>query len=129
MVSLIDINKINISNDAVSPLVQFIKKNHSDLLDPNKAFLSIDKPFCKENAREVKKLFSLKERGKLLEFIIHNKLVARDLELGLILSSKEKAVNDFEELLKTNAVEKIWQRWFEDNTWVLGTEFVKILEE
>ncbi len=32
-------------------------------------------------------------------------------------------------MLKKDLVENDWQKWFEDNTWVLGSEFVRVLDE
>ena len=32
-------------------------------------------------------------------------------------------------MLSENLVENRWQEWFEENTWVLGSEFVRVLDE
>jgi len=129
LLTQIDASDLQISNDVLIPLIDFIKENYSALLDPNKTFLSLDKPFCKENAKEIKKLFSLEDRGEILSFIVNNKIIARDIELGLVQSTKEKAILEFENFLLIDEVEETWQKWFEKNTWVLGTEFVRVLDE
>ena len=49
--------------------------------------------------------------------------------VGLQTQSRIKAVNEFEIMLNQNLVEKEWQAWFTKNDWVLGSEFVRILDE
>jgi hypothetical protein len=39
------------------------------------------------------------------------------------------ALEDFERMLGEDLTESSWQKWFKENHWVLGTEFVKILDE
>jgi hypothetical protein len=52
-----------------------------------------------------------------------------DLIAGLQSQARLKAVNEFEMMLNQNLLEKDWQSWFTNNDWVLGSEFVRILEE
>ena len=39
------------------------------------------------------------------------------------------SIRHFEEMLSADKVEKEWQQWFLENSWVLGSEFVRILDE
>lgn len=51
--------------------------------------------------------------------------------LGLVLQihKRKLAISQFEEKLKQNLTEFKWHKWFKENDWVLGTEFVKISNE
>ena len=49
--------------------------------------------------------------------------------IGLQTQTRIKAVREFEKMLNQNLVEQKWQEWFKNNNWVLGSEFVKILDE
>lgn len=51
------------------------------------------------------------------------------LLLGLQAHKRKQAIETFETMLSDDAVESTWQKWFQDNDWVLGTEFVEVLEE
>lgn len=42
---------------------------------------------------------------------------------------KHKAVEIFGKMLEDDLTEHNWQKWFEDNSWILGTEYVKVLDE
>jgi hypothetical protein len=48
---------------------------------------------------------------------------------GLQSQARIKTVNEFEMMLNQNKVEKEWQAWFTKNDWVLGSGFVRILDE
>ena len=53
----------------------------------------------------------------------------RNLISGLKYQSQKKAIIEFEEMLNQDLLEKEWQKWFAENDWVLGSEFVKIIDE
>ena len=38
-------------------------------------------------------------------------------------------IEEFERMLGDDFVESNWQKWFEKNSWILGSEFVRILDE
>jgi len=129
LITKLDIDNIEIDDAVMKPLVDFIREHYDSLIDENKAFLPLDKPFCKDNAEQLKKIFSLQKKKKLISFIVKNKIIPSDIELGLIQSRKKKAVNKFRRLLKKDKLEKVWQRWFERNSWVLGSDFVRVVDE
>lgn len=39
------------------------------------------------------------------------------------------AIQEFERMLSSDLTEHPWQKWFQNNRWVLGTEFVRVLDE
>jgi len=52
-----------------------------------------------------------------------------DLLIDLEHQKRISALKEFELMLSKNLLEDSWQKWFKENPWVLGTEFVKVLEE
>ena len=40
-----------------------------------------------------------------------------------------RAIKQFEKMLEQDQKENAWQEWFQKNSWVLGSEFVRILDE
>ena len=40
-----------------------------------------------------------------------------------------KAIEEFQTMLSNDLVESGWQNWFEKNSWILGSEFVRVLDE
>lgn len=69
----------------------------------------------------------LSELAKLQSHEIEN--LAESFLFGLQLHKRMLAISKFEEMLKDNLVESEWQKWFQENSWVLGTEFVEVLKE
>ena len=65
----------------------------------------------------------------MISFIIENDVLPDDLFNMLEYRKKVEAIEEFEDMLENNLVEQKWQEWFTKNSWVLGTEFVRILDE
>lgn len=42
---------------------------------------------------------------------------------------RKKSIKNFELMLEKNLLESEWQKWFQSNDWVLGTEHVEVLDE
>ena len=43
--------------------------------------------------------------------------------------NRKKSVEEFEQMLEGDLLEHRWQEWFQQNSWVLGTEFVRVIDE
>jgi hypothetical protein len=42
---------------------------------------------------------------------------------------RSDAVAELESMLANDLVESTWQRFFEENDWILGSDFVRMLDE
>jgi hypothetical protein len=82
-----------------------------------------------EEVEQFKSLLSDPDKRGLVDFINQNDLLPGDLARSVDYHRRCKAVNELEEMLTKDLKEGPWQRWFEENDWVLGTEFVRLLEE
>ncbi|MCH8312723.1 MAG: DUF4263 domain-containing protein, partial [Nitrospinae bacterium] len=71
----------------------------------------------------------LPEKQQLVNFILSNEVIPEDLELGLQTAKRIKAIEQFEAMLRDDSVEAQWQKWFKKNSWILGSDFVRILDE
>lgn len=91
--------------------------NHSNITN-SEDFLSIFNELIKKT-----------DNKKIAEAIIASDLSYIDIQKALDIKKREDAINQFEEMLKNDLPESKWQGWFEENSWVLGSEFVKILGE
>ncbi|MGV8934222.1 MAG: Shedu anti-phage system protein SduA domain-containing protein, partial [Gallionellaceae bacterium] len=82
-----------------------------------------------ESASQIRALFSLPDKRELVQFILLNKIIPEDLAVGLEQAHRVHAIKEFEQMIKLNHKESVWQEWFKKNSWVLGSEFVRILDE
>lgn len=81
-----------------------------------------------EEVAELGTLLSDPDKRSLVNFINDNRLLPDDLVKSLDFAKRSRAVEGFEQMLAKNLTEAPWQDWFKENDWVLGTEFVKVLD-
>ncbi len=82
-----------------------------------------------DEVEEFRALFSAPDRRSMAKFLGDHDILPMDLVKMIELSARCRAVEELEAMLAEDQTEGPWQKWFEDNDWVLGTEFVAILEE
>ena len=73
--------------------------------------------------------FENPNKTSLIELVVQNSILPDDLVAGLQSRARRQAVQDFGDMLEANEAEQNWQEWFKRNDWVLGSEFVRILDE
>ena len=118
-------SELTLDNEEFHKLLDFISTNYAPMKDGAKSYITIDEPTL---IPKLKAIFGYKDKAKVLELIISNDLVPDDIINGIKLQEKNKAILEYEEHLRHDYKEDIWQRWFKNNPWVLGSEFVKILD-
>ena len=122
-------SELTLDNEEFQNLLTFIRDNYEPFKAGAKAFIPLEHPFDKENAKQIRGLFTHTEKKELLQFIITNDVIPEDLLLALQNSCRVAAIRKLKEMLADDLVEHEWQKWFEENSWVLGTEFIRVLDE
>ncbi len=122
-------SKLTLDNDEFKALLSFIEDNYEPFKQGVKRYIPIDQKFDPVSLTHLKAIFDNPDKNKVLDFIATNSILPDDLIAGLQSQARIKAVNEFEMMLNQNLVEQKWQEWFTRNAWVLGSEFVKILDE
>lgn len=122
-------SELTLDHEEFQSLLEFLGDNYEPFRKGVKAFIPLDRPFEAENARQIKALFSLPEKGKLIDFILKNEVIPEELEAGLRQAQRLRAVKGYEQMLNENLREPNWQEWFQSNSWVLGSQFVRVLDE
>lgn len=122
-------SELTLDDEEFKALIEFLRERYEPFRQGVKAFIPLDKPYEKENAAQIRALFSLPDRQKLIQFILSNNVIPEDLTIGLQQANRVRAIKEFEEMLEQDKKEGAWQEWFQKNSWVLGSEFVRILDE
>ncbi|MBL1352947.1 MAG: DUF4263 domain-containing protein [Zetaproteobacteria bacterium] len=122
-------SELTLDGEEFTSLISLLQEHYEPFKEGIKAFIPLDKPFEKSNADQIKALFSLPDKQNLVRFILSNDVIPEELELGLQNAKRIKAIEKFQSMLDNNLVEANWQKWFERNSWVLGSDFVRILDE
>lgn len=122
-------SELTLDHEEFQALLKFLGENYEPFRQGVRAFIPLDRPFDIESAKQIRALFSLPDKKALVAFILKNEVIPEDLEAGLRQAQRAKAVKQFEEMLSKDLRESSWQTWFEANSWVLGSQFVRLLEE
>jgi len=122
-------SELTLDGEEFLSLISSLQEHYEPFKEGVKAFIPLDKPFEKSNADQIKALFTLPEKQQLVNFILSNNVIPEELELGLQNAKRTKAIAQFEAMLSDGPVEAKWQTWFEKNSWILGSDFVRILDE
>jgi Domain of unknown function (DUF4263) len=122
-------SELTLDEEEFHALLKFLGDNYEPFRKGVKAFIPLDRPFDAENATQIRALFSLPDKKELVAFILKNEVIPDELEAGLRQAHRIKAVKRFKEMLAQDLRESDWQRWFQSNSWVLGSQFVRILDE
>ncbi len=65
----------------------------------------------------------------LITTAINHDIDLSDINKLISFSNRKKALKEFKENYKNDVNENVWQKWFEKNSWVLGTDFVNISDD
>ncbi len=122
-------SELTLTDEEFRAMIEFLQERYEPFKEGVRAFIPLKKPFSAGTAEQIRALFSLPESGKLVEFILDNKVIPAELELALQAARRSRAISEYESMLEGDLVENTWQNWFEENTWVLGSEFVRVLDE
>lgn len=117
-------SELTLDNDELNNLVMYINQNYYPLSNNEDKYLSLTDEamttLIKDNPKSI---------SKLVEVAIKNNLDLSDINKLLEISNRNKALEEFIDNYKKDVNENIWQKWFEKNNWVLGTDFVKISDD
>lgn len=126
---LVPKSELTLDHDEFKELIAFLQESYEPFRQGVKAFIPLDRPFEASNADQIKALFSVPQKAELIRFVLDNEIIPDDLADGLRHAKRVKAVREYRAMLDHDLVEQRWQEWFQRNSWVLGSEFVRILDE
>ena len=122
-------SELTLDDEEFRNLIEFIQENYEPFKAGTKAFIPLDRPFDAHTADAVKGLFNHPQKRGLLDFIARHDIIPEHLILALHHKRRMAAIASFERMLANDLTEQPWQNWFQSNSWVLGTEFVRVLDE
>lgn len=122
-------SELTLNDEEFHNLLTFISENYEPFKQGIKKYIPIDDKLDFKDINAIKAIFENPDKQKLLDFILKNKILPHELILNLHFQSKNKATTEFEGMLSQDLVESKWQSWFKENHWVLGSDFVRIVDE
>jgi len=122
-------SELTLDQEEFQSLIEFLRQNYEPFRQGVKAFIPLERPFDAENAQQIRALFSLPNKRDLVRFILENEVIPDELAACLRQARRARAVREFDRMLGQDLREGPWQQWFQTNSWVLGSQFVRILDE
>ena len=122
-------SELTLDNEEFQKLLAFLSENYEPFKKGVKEYIPIDEKFDHQQVKHLKAIFADPDKQKVLDFIAKNNILPEDLIASLQNQTRINAVREFENMLDQNLVEQKWQVWLKNNDWVLGSEFVRILDE
>lgn len=122
-------SELTLDNEEFQKLLEFVSNNYEPFKKGVKKYIPIDDKFDQKSIEHIKGLFDNPDKKKVLDFVLTNNILPDDLVASLQNQTRIKAIREFEKMLGKNLMEQKWQEWFKKNDWVLGSEFVRILDE
>ncbi|MDD3003211.1 MAG: DUF4263 domain-containing protein [Candidatus Shapirobacteria bacterium] len=122
-------SELTLDNEEFQKLLEFLSENYEPFKKGVREYIPIDEKFDYQQVKHLKAIFADPDKQKVLDFIATNNILPEDLIASLQNQTRINAVREFENMLGQNLVEQKWQEWLKNNNWVLGSEFVRILDE
>jgi hypothetical protein len=122
-------SELTLDNEELQEPINFIAYNHEPLLEGARRYVVIGDELDDAQVGTLRALFNDADKTRLLEFLAEHEIVPDDLVRGLAYQARCRAVEQFALLLEQDRVESDWQRWFEENQWVFGSDFIQIVGE
>jgi len=122
-------SELTLDKEEFQKLLEFLYENYEPFKKGVKKYIPIDEKLDQANIEYLRAIFANPDKQEVLDLIAKNNILSEDLIAGLQNQARINAVKEFETMLSQNLVEQEWQGWFKRNAWVLGSEFVRILDE
>jgi hypothetical protein len=122
-------SELTLSDDEFRELADFLANHYAPLREGARRYLVLGEDVSDVEVEQVRALFSDPDRAKVVDFLVDNEVLPEDLLHALDFRRKSDAVRQLEEMLQRDLVESNWQRFFEREDWILGSDFVRMLDE
>lgn len=122
-------SELTLDNEEFQNLLKFLWENYQPFKKGIKKYIPIDEKFDQKSIEHLKAIFDNPNKQKVLDFVAEHNILPDNLIAGLQNQVRIKAIREFEIMLSKNLIEQKWQEWLKRNDWVLGSEFIKILDE
>jgi hypothetical protein len=122
-------SELTLDDEEFRNLLQFISENYEPFRARETKYLPVDDSLDEKNLKQLRTIFRNPNKQQLLKFIVEHSILPDDLLLAVQNQQRIKTIGEFEGMLKADAREHEWQRWFSKNNWILGSEFVRVVDE
>lgn len=114
-------SELTLDNEELDNLVTYINQHYYPLSNNENNYLSLNDEAMSTLIKEKPESIS-----RLIDVAIKNDLDLSDINKIIELANRKKSLIEFKDNYKNDVDECVWQKWFQKNNWVLGTDFVRV---
>lgn len=122
-------SELTLEDDEFRVLAEFLANHYEPLREGARRYLVLGDDLANVEVERVRALFGDPDRERVVDFLLANDVLPQDLLRALDHRRKAAAVQELEQMLERDLVESNWQRFFEEHAWILGSDFVRMLDE
>lgn len=122
-------SELTLTGDEFQGLILFLENHYEPFKRGVKKFIPLNEEFEASNLNHLKAFFNHPEKQELINFVIGHEIIPGELFTAIDHIEKKHAVEQFQSMLEEELTEHDWQKWFQENNWVFGTDFVRVLDE
>ncbi len=119
-------SELTLKSSELDALVQYINDNYKPLTLGQGEYISVD-----SNQGELIEQFKsiLQNSEEFANTLIESEILTKEVYSTVNFINKKKSIEEFEGMLVEDLSENSWQDWFENNKWILGSDFVRIVDD
>lgn len=120
-------SELTLDNEEFLNLISFIEAYYKPLEMGVNSFIPIENSNSMRLLQKFKSVVQSDEETANL--LLQSGLLSENITLAIDLIKKKKSIDEFSDYLNKNLPESHWQTWFKNNKWILGSEYLHILDE
>lgn len=120
---------LTLDEEETKNLVDFIENNHAPLKAGERSYIPLEGALDPKTVQRLRQIFQDGDKQRVLDLIADNDLLPEEILQGVQHRKRMAEVAEFRRMLDADLVEHRWQTWLQKNSWVLGTDFVRVLDE
>lgn len=120
-------SELTLDNKEFCRLIAYLETNYGPLKLGEGKYLEITQNETLPILKQIQKL-NIPDEKQALE-LIESGLLTDNLQAAINTIKRKKAIKEFEDNLLLDKPESFWQDWFSKNKWVLGSEYLQIINE
>jgi Shedu protein SduA, C-terminal len=122
-------SELTLDAEELDALLKTLEENLEPFRAGARKWVTLDRDLGPEQVEQLRRLFANPDKRQLIDFLTEHDIVPSDLVKSLDFQKRCRAVAELESMLGGDLAEQRWQDWFTENNWVLGSDFVRILDE
>lgn len=120
-------SELTLTFEELKNLVAYIEKYYKPLELNVEKFIPVDNNDSKQLLVKFKSIVNSDE--EIANQLLESGVLSDNIYIAIDSIKKKNSLDKFEKAIGENLAESFWQNWFENNKWILGSEYIEILDE